>query len=290
MLAFGLTIVRHGETQCNKDGLLQGQKIDSPLSEIGIRQSEAAGQYLRDVKFTNVFVSNMKRAKQTAEIIVRNNRTCHDIELVADPSLKERVSTDYCLIKQEKCPLKVCQFKATFHMHLKPVSFLQSFGIAEGGRVIEMKNMAKAAGQPLPEFTPPEGETMEQVKVRIKDFLEVMFQRIASDHQDKIQDAETSIPDETDRALAGLPDDGVLNVPVHALVVGHGAYMSIAMRYFFEDVKCPMPRGLDAAQQYSICPNTGMCRFIITLKCSNADLALSDLKCVFINRRDHIKS
>ncbi|KTF77393.1 hypothetical protein cypCar_00004613 [Cyprinus carpio] len=218
MLAFGLTIVRHGETQCNKDGLLQGQKIDSPLSEIGIRQSEAAGQYLRDVKFTNVFVSNMKRAKQTAEIIVRNNRTCHDIELVADPSLKERV------------------------------------------------------------------------KVRIKDFLEVMFQRIASDHQDKIQDGETSIPDETDRALAGLPDDGVLNVPVHALVVGHGAYMSIAMRYFFEDVKCPMPRGLDAAQQYSICPNTGMCRFIITLKCSNADLALSDLKCVFINRRDHIKS
>ncbi len=36
---------------------------------------------------------------QTAEIIVRNNRTGHDIELVADPSLKERVSTDYILIK-----------------------------------------------------------------------------------------------------------------------------------------------------------------------------------------------
>ncbi len=49
-------------------------------------------------------------------------------------------------------------------MHIKPISFLQSFGIAEGGRVIEMKNMAKAAGQPLPEFTPPDGETMEQVK------------------------------------------------------------------------------------------------------------------------------
>ncbi|KAK2867155.1 hypothetical protein QQF64_022834 [Cirrhinus molitorella] len=255
MFAFGLTIVRHGETQCNKDGLLQGQKIDSPLSEIGIRQSEAAGQYLKDVKFTNVFVSDMKRAKQTAEIIVRNNRTCHDIELVADPQLKER-----------------------------------SFGIAEGGRVIEMKNMAKAAGQPLPEFTPPEGETMEQVKVRIEDFLKAMFQRIANDHQDKIQNGETFIPDETDRVPAGLPDDGVLNVPVHALVVGHGAYMSIAMKYFFEDLKCPLPRGLDPAQRYSICPNTGMCRFIITVKCSNVGHALSGMKCVFINRRDHIKS
>ncbi|KAL0155241.1 hypothetical protein M9458_049504, partial [Cirrhinus mrigala] len=95
------------------------------------------------------------------------------------------------------------------------------------------------------------------VKVRIKDFLKAMFQRMANDHQDKIQDGETSIPDETDRVPAGLPDDGVLNVPVHALVVGHGAYMSIMIKYFFEDLKCPMPRGLDPAHRYSICPNTG---------------------------------
>ncbi|XP_051975738.1 probable fructose-2,6-bisphosphatase TIGAR A isoform X2 [Xyrauchen texanus] len=273
MLAFGLTIVRHlcvcffyiyiywpvlllrftsGETQCNKDGILQGQKIDSPLSDIGIRQSEAAGQYLGDVKFTNVFVSDMKRAKQTAEIIVRNNRTCHDIELVMDPSLKER-----------------------------------SFGIAEGGQVKEMKNMAKAAGQSLPEYTPPEGETMDQVKVRIKDFLKAMFQRIANDHQEKVQDGETPIP-KIDGA--GLPNDGVLNVPIHALVVGHGAYMSIAMQYFFEDLKCPSPHGSDPAQRFSICPNTGMCQFIIVFNCRDAGLTLSDIKCVFINRRDHIMS
>ncbi|KTG41833.1 hypothetical protein cypCar_00006534 [Cyprinus carpio] len=47
-----------------------GQKIDSPLSEIGIHKSEAAGQYLRDVKFTNVFVSDMKRAKQVSRNIL----------------------------------------------------------------------------------------------------------------------------------------------------------------------------------------------------------------------------
>uniref|UniRef100_A0A8C1EYI9 Uncharacterized protein n=1 Tax=Cyprinus carpio carpio TaxID=630221 RepID=A0A8C1EYI9_CYPCA len=228
-----------GETQCNKDG----QKIDSPLSEIGIHKSEAAGQYLRDVKFTNVFVSDMKRAKQTISVDI------HDTELVADPSLKER-----------------------------------SFGITEGGRVIEMKNMAKGAGQPLADLF------CFQVKVRIKDFLKAMFQGIANEHQNKTHDGETSLRDETDRAPAGLPDDGVLNVPVHALVVGHGAYMSIAMKYFFEDLKCPMPRGLDPSQRYSICPSTGMCRFLITLKCSNADPALSDVKCVFINRRDRIRA
>lgn len=47
-----------------------GQKIDSPLSEIGIQQSEAAGRYLGDVKFTNVFVSDMKRAKQVSRNIL----------------------------------------------------------------------------------------------------------------------------------------------------------------------------------------------------------------------------
>ncbi|XP_065147814.1 probable fructose-2,6-bisphosphatase TIGAR A isoform X2 [Paramisgurnus dabryanus] len=253
MLTFALTLVRHGETQCNKDGLLQGQKIDAPLSEIGIRQSEAAGLYLRDVNFTNVFVSDMKRAKQTAEIIVKNNRTSHDIELVTDSSLKERC-----------------------------------FGIAEGGQVKEMKNMAKTAGWSLPEFTPPEGETIEQVKARIKDFLKALFQRIANDHRDKNQVSEAPVL-KTEEVLPGLPDDGVLNVPVHALVVGHGAYMSIVMLYFFGDLKCPMPRGSDPAQRFSICPNTGMCRFIITLNCSYADLTLSNIQCVFINRREHIK-
>lgn len=47
-------------------------------------------------------------------------------------------------------------------------SVFQSFGIAEGGQVEDMKNMAKASGQPIPEYTPPDGETMEQVCVYIR--------------------------------------------------------------------------------------------------------------------------
>ncbi|KAI1882263.1 hypothetical protein AGOR_G00248880 [Albula goreensis] len=128
MLTFGLTMVRHGETQYNKDKLLQGQGIDSPLSEIGKQQAEAAGNYLREVKFTNVFSSNMRRARQTADIIVKNNVHCSGVEIVSDPQLKER-----------------------------------SFGIAEGGPVQNMKDMAKAAGQSCPDFTPPQGETPEQI-------------------------------------------------------------------------------------------------------------------------------
>lgn len=41
-----------------------GQAIDSPLSETGLQQAEAAGLYLKDIVFSNVFVSDMLRARQ----------------------------------------------------------------------------------------------------------------------------------------------------------------------------------------------------------------------------------
>lgn len=41
-----------------------GQAIDSALSEVGLQQAEAAGRYLKDVQFSNVFVSDMLRAQQ----------------------------------------------------------------------------------------------------------------------------------------------------------------------------------------------------------------------------------
>ncbi|KAI4905784.1 hypothetical protein NFI96_019418, partial [Prochilodus magdalenae] len=244
-----------GETQYNKDGLLQGQGIDSSLSEVGIQQAEAAGLYLQDVQFTNVFASDMKRAKQTAEIIVRKNKTCNGLHIATHPSLKER-----------------------------------SFGIAEGGPVKDMKNMAKAAGQPIAEYTPPEGETMDQVKERISTFLKAMFQQMADDHRDKIQLEWETQPPKTDEPLAGRADDGVRTIPAHALVVTHGAYMRVAVRYFIEDLRCSVPSGSNMIQVFSACSNTGMCRFIVTLKCSDSEIVLSSMKCVFVNRRDHIKA
>ncbi|XP_061826201.1 probable fructose-2,6-bisphosphatase TIGAR A isoform X2 [Nerophis lumbriciformis] len=126
-LTIGLTFVRHGETQFNKDGLLQGQAIDCPLSEVGLQQAADAGRYLKDVKFTNVFVSDMLRARQTAETIMKHNSSCLCLQLVCDPLLKEK-----------------------------------SFGMAEGQCLQDVKEMAKTAGQSFLDFTPPQGETREQ--------------------------------------------------------------------------------------------------------------------------------
>ncbi|KAM4618479.1 putative fructose-2,6-bisphosphatase TIGAR A [Polymixia lowei] len=254
-LTFGLTFVRHGETQYNKDGLLQGQAIDSNLSEIGQRQAEAAAQYLKDVKFSNVFVSDMLRAKQTAEAIMKNNSSCSGLEMVCDPLLKER-----------------------------------SFGIAEGQRVADLMSMAKAAGQSWPDFTPPEGETQEQVKERVKEFLEHMFQRIEADHwHDSGLNEISPCAEPVMSPVEGKADDGVQTIPLHALVVSHGAYIRVAVRYFVEELQCPLPQGCDKARMFSLSPNTGICRFIVTVRKEDGRVKLSGIRCVFVHRGDHVK-
>lgn len=110
---------------------------------------------------------------------------------------------------------------------------------------------------------------------------------MAVEHQDGIRQGVEFLPG---RPLAGCPDDGVQNVFAHALVVSHGAYMRVAMRYFIEDLACTVPPGANMGQVFSACPNTGMCQFIVTLKCCDASVQLSDMKCLFVNRRDHIRT
>lgn len=41
-----------------------GQSVDLPLSDTGLHQAKAAGRYLKDVKFSNVFSSDMLRVQQ----------------------------------------------------------------------------------------------------------------------------------------------------------------------------------------------------------------------------------
>ncbi len=62
-------IVRHGETDHNLNGIIQGQ-TDVALNPKGTEQASLAGQKLRNVKFDAVYASDLTRAKRTAEIII----------------------------------------------------------------------------------------------------------------------------------------------------------------------------------------------------------------------------
>ena len=63
--------LRHGESKANVDGLFAGQKEDSPLSNIGIEQAEAAAQELRNMHFNRIIASRLNRTRQTAEVVAK---------------------------------------------------------------------------------------------------------------------------------------------------------------------------------------------------------------------------
>lgn len=60
--------VRHGETNWNKDGRLQGRS-DIPLNEAGISMAHATANALSNIPFDKVFSSPLIRAYKTAEIL-----------------------------------------------------------------------------------------------------------------------------------------------------------------------------------------------------------------------------
>ena len=63
-----ICIVRHGETDWNAQGRLQG-RTDIPLNENGKVQAMKCGEFLAQNNWDAVITSPLKRARETAEII-----------------------------------------------------------------------------------------------------------------------------------------------------------------------------------------------------------------------------
>lgn len=80
-----ICLVRHGETDWNLDGRIQG-KTDIPLNKTGEMQAEECGEFLKDQKFDVVVASPLQRARKTADIINRH----HGLPIVERDEFKER--------------------------------------------------------------------------------------------------------------------------------------------------------------------------------------------------------
>ena len=77
-------MIRHGETDWNKQRRLQGQ-VDVPLNEYGISLAEITADALKDITFDKIFSSPLSRAYTTATIIA-NGR---NIDIIKDSRLLE---------------------------------------------------------------------------------------------------------------------------------------------------------------------------------------------------------
>lgn len=64
-----LYLVRHGQTEYNRKGIVQGRRIDSVLNDTGRRQSEALAERFADAPLDALYTSAMRRARQTARPI-----------------------------------------------------------------------------------------------------------------------------------------------------------------------------------------------------------------------------
>lgn len=80
-----LYVVRHGQTDFNKNNLFQGHK-DISLNDIGIEQAKQLALKIADLRFDKILVSPLKRAIQTAEYI--NEKI--NVLLIIEDSLIER--------------------------------------------------------------------------------------------------------------------------------------------------------------------------------------------------------
>ncbi len=79
-----LYIVRHGETDWNKEKKLQGQ-VDIPLNEFGRHLAVETGKGLSDIPFSMCISSPLKRALETAQLILEGR----DVPIVVDARIRE---------------------------------------------------------------------------------------------------------------------------------------------------------------------------------------------------------
>lgn len=97
-----LYFIRHGKTDWNEKGLLQGIS-DIPLNENGIKDASLAKEFLKEIPFDFCVSSPLKRALKTAEIIIDDR----NIPIIIDERIKEISFGDLeqkCVIGDEVSP------------------------------------------------------------------------------------------------------------------------------------------------------------------------------------------
>lgn len=77
-------VLRHGQTDWNRRGALQGQ-LDTPLNDAGLAQAAQAARQLTGLSFDAIYTSPLRRARDTARIACGASRTA----IVPDARLLE---------------------------------------------------------------------------------------------------------------------------------------------------------------------------------------------------------
>lgn len=146
LLATRLTFIRHGQTDWNHGGRIQGH-LDIPLNALGLQQAQCMGAALADNGIDAIYSSDLARAWDTAKALQAHTQ----IPLVAEQGLRER-----------------------------------SFGRLQGQTLEEMfaqdPVLATAFQTRDPQYQPPEGESMLEFRKRVLDTVYRLAQQHPGEH------------------------------------------------------------------------------------------------------------
>lgn len=136
--------IRHGETDWNVAKRFQGRS-DIPLNDEGRRLARVTSEALKDVPFTRIYTSPLKRAYETAMIIKRER----EIPVIKEPAIIEISFGEY---------EGLCVGKEGYN--IPDAKFLYFFDKPEA-------------------YVPPKGaESIEELKARTANFLENIVHNI----------------------------------------------------------------------------------------------------------------
>jgi len=170
-------LVRHGETEWNKEYRLQGQ-ADTRLNDYGRELAQITAEALKDIPFDVIYHSPLNRAEETA-VILKQSRT---IDIIADERIKE-----------------------------------MSFGTAEGCHILSIKNnpedpMYNFLKHPGDYIPPENGERFEDVAARSAEFMEETILPLEGKYKNVLIVAHGAVNRTILNAIAGIPVSDFWNI------------------------------------------------------------------------------
>lgn len=88
-------VIRHGETELNKQGVMQGT-TDEPLNDFGRSLAAMTGRNMKDVHFDACISSPLSRARETAEIVLRESGNAGILSSDDTFTMDERIMEIHC--------------------------------------------------------------------------------------------------------------------------------------------------------------------------------------------------
>ena len=140
-----LLLVRHGETELNSSLRYWG-KTDVPLGTNGVKAAESLRERLAGEKIDCVYSSTLQRAMVTAQTIA----SPHNLEVIRCPELNE-------------------------------IDFGKMEGLAFSQINQKFPEIARLWMQRSPDLAYPEGESLQELDKRVKDFRERLSRHTATD-------------------------------------------------------------------------------------------------------------